>query len=61
MFNVQQFCKVAGVTQMTEVVKMAITLLIEKTLTWFRSVANENRANLGYVLGRISARHWKLN
>ena len=29
-FNVQQFCKVAGVTQTTEIVKMAIMLLTGK-------------------------------
>ena len=47
IFNVQQFCKVAGVMQTTEIVKMAITLLMSKALTWWKSVANENWARLG--------------
>ena len=46
-FNVQQFCKVAGVMQTTETVKMAVTLLMGKALTWWRLVANENWARLG--------------
>ena len=46
-FNVQQFCKVAGVMQTMEIVKMAVTLLMGKALTWWRSVANENWAKLG--------------
>ena len=46
-FNIQQFCEVAGVTQPTEIVKMAVTLLTGKALTWWRSVANENWARLG--------------
>ena len=46
MFNAQQFCEVAGVMQMTKVVKMAVTLLTGKALTWCRSVANENWAKL---------------
>ena len=41
-FNVQQFCKVAGVMHTTKVVKLAVTLLTGKALTWWRSVANEN-------------------
>ena len=46
-FNVQQFCEVAGVTQPMEIVKMAVSLLTGKVLTWWRSVANENWAKLG--------------
>ena len=46
-FNVQQFCEVAGVMQPTKIVKMAVTLLTGKALTWWRSVANENWASLG--------------
>ena len=46
-FNVQQFCEVAGVTQTTEIVKMAVMLLMGKALMWWRSVANENWARLG--------------
>ena len=46
-FNIQQFCKVAGVMQPTEIVKMAVTLLTGKALTWWQSVANENWARLG--------------
>ena len=45
--NVQQFCEVEGVTQPAEIVKMAVTLLTGKALTWWRSVANENWARLG--------------
>ena len=47
MFKIQQFCEVAGVTQPTEIVKMAVTLPTGKALTWWRSVANENWARLG--------------
>ena len=46
-FNIQQFCKVAGVTQTMGIVKMAVTLLTGKALTWWRSVVNKNRAKLG--------------
>ena len=49
------FVKWQAVTQTTEVVKMAVTLLMGKALTWWRSVVNENWAKLGYVHGRISA------
>ena len=47
MFNVQQFCEVARVTQTTEIVKMAVMLLTGMALMWWRSVANENWARLG--------------
>ena len=46
-FNIQKFCKVAGAMQPTKIVKMAVTLLMRKALTWWRSVANENLARLG--------------
>ena len=36
-----------GDTAMTEIVKMAVTLLTGKALTWWRSVANKNWARLG--------------
>ena len=49
-FKVQQFCEVAGVTQMIEVVKMAATLLTGKALTWRRSVVNEKWAKLGVCI-----------
>ena len=43
-FNVHQFCEVVGVTLSEEMVKMAVTLLTGKALTWWHSVATEGWA-----------------
>ena len=44
MFNVHQFCKVAGVTSSKKIVKMAVMLLTGKALSWWCSVAAEGWA-----------------
>ena len=47
LFSVQLYCGVCGVTTSTEMVKVAVTLLAEKALTWWRSVSTEGWAQLG--------------
>ena len=47
LFSVRTYAEVVGISSSTEWVKLAITLLTGKTLTWWRSVAQENWAMLG--------------
>ena len=47
LFMVKQFCHVAGVTIPAEMVKVAVTLLTGKALTWWRAVSDEGWAELG--------------
>ena len=39
LFSVKLYSGVCGVTSSTEMVKVAVTLLMEKALTWWRSVS----------------------
>ena len=36
VFNVHQYCMVSGVTVSEEMVKVAVTLLCDRALTWWR-------------------------
>ena len=42
-----QFCLVSGVTDGAEMVKVAVTLLGVRALTWWRAVSSEGWATLG--------------
>ena len=46
LFMVKQFCTVAGVTVSQDIVKVAVTLLAGKALTWWRAVSDEPWAAL---------------
>ena len=47
LFNLEQYCLVCGVTDVTEQVKVAMTFLAGRELTWWRAVACESWAMLG--------------
>lgn len=47
LFEVEQFCKVLNIDMQYESVKLAMTMLTSKALTWWRSVASEQWATLG--------------
>ena len=47
LFNLEQYCLVCGVTDVTEQVKVAVTFLAGRALTWWRAVACESWAMLG--------------
>ena len=48
-FNIQQFCKVAGVTQPTEIVKMAVTLLTGKASDLVAFGCQRELGKVGYL------------
>ena len=47
LFNLEQYCLVCGITDVTEQVKVAMTFLAGRALTWWRAVACESWAMLG--------------
>ena len=57
LFNVHQFCTVSGVTTSEEIVKVAVTLLEGKALTWWRAVSIECWAALGLCSWREFSQH----
>ena len=47
LFTTKQFCNVSGITISEDIVKVAVTLLTGKALTWWRAVSEEAWATLG--------------
>ena len=59
LFNVKQFCEVSGVTVSEEQVKVAVTLLSGKALTWWRAASLASWATLGLCSWREFENHFQ--
>ena len=49
MLNIQQFCEVAGVMQMMEIIKMAVTLLTGKAFNLVEVCSEQQLSQIGHM------------